>query len=78
MYNYRKYVSIVLVAIANINYNFIAVNVGAYRSSADLPILKFCNEKEGNRQKISIPSARNEEKNYDSCPYIIALIFIPI
>lgn len=39
-YNYKKYCSIVLMAVADSNYNFLSVDVGAYSSSADSQVFR--------------------------------------
>lgn len=39
-YNYKKYFSIVLMAVVNANLNFIAIDVGAYGREADLSVFR--------------------------------------
>lgn len=70
--NYKKYFSVLLMAIADSNYNFVAIDVGTYGSSTDSQV--FRNSAMGKRimdGRFHIPSPRPLEENGDVFPYVI-------
>ncbi|KAL4712634.1 hypothetical protein ACJJTC_007931 [Scirpophaga incertulas] len=59
-FNYKQYNSIVLMAVADSNYSFIMIDVGAYGSSSDSTIFKQTNfAKKLENNQLNIPQSRN-------------------
>ncbi|PNF19724.1 hypothetical protein B7P43_G14778 [Cryptotermes secundus] len=71
-FNYKKTFSIVLMALVDANYNFIAVDIGAYRKNSDWGI--FANWKLGKylaQKKLNIPEDKPFPETVTPMPHII-------
>ncbi|KAM4043720.1 uncharacterized protein ACNLHF_013985 [Anomaloglossus baeobatrachus] len=72
-FNYKQYVSVVLLAIADTNYNFVAVDIGAYGRTGDSRI--FNNSVMGQRLRsndLSVPPPRLLPGTSDTqAPFVI-------
>jgi len=57
-FNYKKYLSIVLLGVADANYHFTAIDVGSYGREGDSNILKNSNFGSLLQQQLDLPSDR--------------------
>lgn len=67
-YNYKKYVSINILAVCNLNYEYIHVDVGSYGKSSDSTIYcksSFCNEIQ--EKLLGIRHSRTSSNNKQRC-----------
>lgn len=71
-FNYKKTFSIVLLALVDAQYNFIAVDIGAYGKNSDGGILSHSNMgKALEKNKMNIPSDRELPGTNEKLPYVI-------
>ncbi|XP_053319731.1 uncharacterized protein LOC128491433 [Spea bombifrons] len=71
-FNYKRYFSIILMAVADINFKFVAVDVGGYGSSSDSRVLQA--SKLGHQlllNQISLPPPRPLPGTSDAAPFVM-------
>ncbi|CAK1603948.1 unnamed protein product [Parnassius mnemosyne] len=72
-YNYKQYHSLVLMAVADANYYFISVDIGAYGSSSDSTVFKnsaFGKKLEGGQLILPSPTYLPKDENGENMPYV--------
>ncbi|CAK1580953.1 unnamed protein product [Parnassius mnemosyne] len=72
-YNYKQYHSLVLMAVADANYYFISVDIGAYGSSSDSTVFKnsaFGKKLEGSQLILPSPTYLPKDENGENMPYV--------
>ncbi|CAK1598457.1 unnamed protein product [Parnassius mnemosyne] len=74
-FNYKQYHSIVLMAVANADYSFVSVDVGAYGGNSDSKIFKNCNfGKNLERTQLNLPESKTLPNDEDG--KVMPLVFV--
>lgn len=72
-YKFKQYHSLVLMAVADANYYFISVDIGAYGSSIDSTVFKnsaFGKKLEGGQLMLPSPRRLPKDENGEKMPYV--------